>query len=458
MNNSRLISKIIFVYLLSFIPVLLNAQLGSDLIHHWSLDETGTTFVDNLGGLDASCVSPACPSSITTGQVSNALDFDGSDDRLVTASNSLPDPANGITVMAWINPDVVSGTYDKGILYKEGQFLFEIESTTGYIDWTINVQAGTSWDYELQPTGSITLGEWVHFAGTYDGSSLKVYQNGSFIEQLTGGGTLVNPNLPYYIGYSFLNLSEGEVRFFDGGIDEVAIWNRALTDGEIMAAYTRGVNEIPLPVQLSLFTATLTNKGVKLFWTTESEVNNLGFEVWRAYEENGQYEPVSSYMNNPELIGHGSTTIRHEYSYVDDFIVNGHSYWYKLFDVDYNGNRTEHGPISITVNLGGLVSVSPDIPNEFKLYQNFPNPFNPSTTLQFDIPYSRNGPVEGRLTIYNSIGQVVKVLYTGKMNPGKFPIQWDGTTEQNNDAPAGIYFARLVAGNFAQTMKMTLMK
>lgn len=455
MNNSKLISKIIAFCLAFFIPALLGAQIPAGRIHHWSLNESGTTFVDDMGGLNASCVSASCPSSVT-GRVSNALDFDGQHDSLFTNANQIPNPRKGITVMAWINPDSVTGSYDKGIVYKESVFFFEVESTTGYIDWT--VRAGTpTVQYELQATGSITPGEWVHFAGTYDGSTLKVYQNGIYVEELAAnpGGIINNYIRPYIIGYSFLNISEGKRRYFDGRIDEVAIYNRALSDAEIMRAYTMGVEEIPMPVQPSPLTATLTYEGVKLFWTSKNQVNSLGFELRRADEENGPYEAVASYIENPEL---SSTTLRHEYGYLDNDVVNGQTYWYKLYDVDDNGNRTEHGLVSITVNLDGLMSISGNIPDEFKLYQNYPNPFNPGTTLEFDVPYLRNVPVEGRLTIYNSLGQVVKVLYAGKLNPGKFSKQWDGRTEQNNAAPAGIYFARLIAGNSGQTIKMTLVK
>ncbi len=197
---------------------------------------------------------------------------------------------------------------------------------------------------------------------------------------------------------------------------------------------------------------------MRLFWTTETEINNLGFEIWRSTEENGPYNLLSSYEGNPELEGHGNTSIQHEYTYMDHRVVDGQTYWYKLYDVDYNGIRTEHGPISVTVSAGDLTSISPDIPQNYYLYQNFPNPFNPGTTLQFDIPYLQDGVADGRLVVYDALGQEVKNLYAGKISPGRFQVQWDGTTKQNMNAPSGIYFARLIIGNFVQTIKMMLIR
>ena len=97
------------------------------------------------------------------------------------------------------------------------------------------------------------------------------------------------------------------------------------------------------------------------------------------------------------------------------------------------------------------------IPTEFSLFQNFPNPFNPSTTISFEIPQVHaNSDVN--LSIYNLLGQKVRVLVTANMSAGIHAIQWDGKNDIGRNVPSGLYFYRLTAGNFAETNKMLLLK
>ena len=95
------------------------------------------------------------------------------------------------------------------------------------------------------------------------------------------------------------------------------------------------------------------------------------------------------------------------------------------------------------------VSDNRNIPNVFSLSQNYPNPFNPSTTIEFSLP--KRAFVN--LTIYNTLGQVVKTLVSSEMESGTHRIIWKA-----NNIPSGIYFYRLNAGNFVETKKMILMK
>ena len=152
----------------------------------------------------------------------------------------------------------------------------------------------------------------------------------------------------------------------------------------------------------------------------------MGFEVWRSLEEADEYTMLSSYHHNEELRGQGNSNTRHEYLYRDELVVGGQTYWYKLVDVALNGERGEHGPINISVLMGDdrLTSVSANIPMEYKLHQNYPNPFNPSTRIRFDIPRVQAGRMEASLVIYNSLGQVVRWLYSGEIGAGSFELEF----------------------------------
>lgn len=94
------------------------------------------------------------------------------------------------------------------------------------------------------------------------------------------------------------------------------------------------------------------------------------------------------------------------------------------------------------------------LPLEYSLAQNSPNPFNPSTKIQFELP--KAGHI--RLSIYNVLGQVVRTLYDDKLPAGKHSVIFDGRDDNGSTIASGIYFYRLETGNFTQSKKMILLK
>jgi len=89
------------------------------------------------------------------------------------------------------------------------------------------------------------------------------------------------------------------------------------------------------------------------------------------------------------------------------------------------------------------------IPATFSLSQNYPNPFNPTTVIHYTVP--KTSLVN--LSVFNLLGQEVKTLVNEEKSPGEYEVRFDGS-----NLPSGIYFYRLVAGDFVKTMKMLLMK
>ncbi len=205
-----------------------------------------------------------------------------------------------------------------------------------------------------------------------------------------------------------------------------------------------------LPVELNVLEALVQDAQVVVQWSTQSEVNNLGFEVYRSTEENGLFDLISSYENNSDLEGSGNSNTLREYSYVDAQAAGGTTYWYQIADVDFDGIRTFHGPVSVD---------APELlPDVFSLHQNYPNPFNPSTTVRYDVPSNLDGRSRVSLVIYNSLGMKVKTLYNGYKAPGFHTEVWDGTNDNGVRTASGIYFLRMVADRFVSTKKMILLK
>jgi hypothetical protein len=96
-----------------------------------------------------------------------------------------------------------------------------------------------------------------------------------------------------------------------------------------------------------------------------------------------------------------------------------------------------------------------ELPTEFRLLQNTPNPFNPATTIAFETPPCR-GSVE--IAIYDVTGRRVVTLHDGPTSPGSHAVVWDGRDERGNMVASGTYFARMSAPDHTSTLKLTLLK
>jgi len=95
-----------------------------------------------------------------------------------------------------------------------------------------------------------------------------------------------------------------------------------------------------------------------------------------------------------------------------------------------------------------------DIPHKFKLYQNFPNPFNPTTTIEYSL--SENSNVN--LLVYDLKGNVINKLHFNNQDVGCYSVTWDGSNTSGNKVSTGIYFYRMIVGHYMKTKKMFLMK
>ena len=93
-------------------------------------------------------------------------------------------------------------------------------------------------------------------------------------------------------------------------------------------------------------------------------------------------------------------------------------------------------------------------PKEFSLRQNYPNPFNPTTVIEYALPKAS----EVKIQIYNILGQKVRILVEEHQEPGYKTIHWDGKDDHGNEVGSGVYFCRIVAGDFVKCKKMALLK
>ncbi len=201
--------------------------------------------------------------------------------------------------------------------------------------------------------------------------------------------------------------------------------------------------ESELPVTLSSFNAVYASAGfVSLSWTTQSESNNLGWNVYRSLSENiGQ----ANQMNNVLIPGYGTTSEPTDYIFTDENEVeNNTSYWYWIESTSYSGETEIFGPVTLTIQIED--NQAPDLPTESVLQGNYPNPFNPNTMISFSIQDGENGS----LTIYNTRGQL---LETHEYEAGDHQLNWDAAKYGS-----GIYFYKLETQNYTKIKKMIMVK
>ena len=101
-----------------------------------------------------------------------------------------------------------------------------------------------------------------------------------------------------------------------------------------------------------------------------------------------------------------------------------------------------------------MLSNDASLPQEYSIFQNYPNPFNPQTTFTYDLP--KSSPVI--LEIYNLIGHRVRTLVNSWVNAGHHSVVWDGRDDSGRQVAGGIYFYRIQAGEFKQTMRLLVLK
>lgn len=203
---------------------------------------------------------------------------------------------------------------------------------------------------------------------------------------------------------------------------------------------TTEVNNNPLPITLVDFNATYEEgNGVRLDWETVSELNNKGFILKRSIGNPDNFVTIATYDSHDELIGKGTTNQASIYKTWDEEanLKPGEVHYYQLSQEDFDGTITTFKIKA--VNIGG----------EVVLFQNYPNPSQNQTTLSF----STHKEGQATLAIYNTLGQLVEVVYDGQIGLGTHEFEQDLDTFKS-----GTYLIRLFFEDKVMTKKMVVVK
>ena len=208
--------------------------------------------------------------------------------------------------------------------------------------------------------------------------------------------------------------------------------------------YISTTSDYSLPVELSSFKGKLNGGTTNLLWITGSECDNRGFILERKENDNN-WVTIASYLNSYSLVGAGNTSEQTEYTFTDFEIKSGNTYSYRLTDVSEDGKKTVHQDNIVEVEYMDQLSNA----ETFTISNVYPNPFNPSTTIEFSIPEKQNVKVN----IFDMQGKMVSELYNGMKNSGSHKIGWNAS-----DYPSGVYFVHLTNGQKLSIQKCIFLK
>ena len=209
-------------------------------------------------------------------------------------------------------------------------------------------------------------------------------------------------------------------------------------DSVLFALGSTSNTDNPLPVALLSYTGESTFEGAVLQWQTASEVDNLGFAIWKDGVE------LASFSDTPSLRGRGTTSEETRYRFVDSKVKVGEVHQYQLRQTDLNGTVHDLGTVTLTITTAVA-------PREYSLSQNYPNPFNPTTVITYSLKESG----EVRLELFDVLGRKVATLVNARQEAGSYTYSFNAA---RYGLSTGMYFYRLQSGGFVAAKKMLLVK
>ena len=364
-------------------------DVTTGLVGHWKFDETsGTTAIDSSGngydgamsnGLDAANDS-------TIGAINTALKFYGTrtgtdyDIDLGTGAGFDMSPSNAFTISAWAYPEGGDG----GIIFSRGDpnggasndsyFLarYQVDPTR----WQAGISDGSTYSFATAGVGTVDVGEWQHMVVTWNGTDLILYKNTTAIQTTNSPSfVLFDSTVATFEATSIGNAGRGEDEAFLGNLDDVRLYNRALSISEIENLYKMGApvgQTTALPQGCSnigdvcddgtVYAGISPDGSVAMFTTLQDGIQNLS---WNDANNTGQVTTSATdwdagFSNTVSIVttdadsGAGGHQIHGASQYCYDLVSAGADDWYLPAINELNVLYTNRE------NIGGFITDSGD--------------------------------------------------------------------------------------------------
>ena len=317
-------------------PASMAAATG--LVAAYGFDEgTGTTVTDASGSGNTGTITNATWAA--TGKFGKALQFNGTS-ALVTIPNAASlQLSSGMTLEAWVNPSAVTAKW-RDVIYKGNDNYYLEATSTNASKPDAGMIAGGSYA-DAVGTAKLTANTWSYLTETYDGSTLRLYVNGTQVASVAHTGTIASSTNSLQIGGDTLYS-----QYFAGLIDEVRIYNVALSAAQIQSDMTTPIGssqDTTPPTQPGTLTANAASASeVDLSWGASTD--NVGVTGYRI--ERCQGTGCTSFAQIATTTGTGTT-------YKDTSVSAPNSYSYRVRATDAAGNLSTYSNVATAATTIG---------------------------------------------------------------------------------------------------------
>lgn len=384
------------------------SSMFTDIVSYYELDGDA---IDASGNGNDGLINGNI--TFTDGISGLCAEFD-EDGEYIVASSVFTTAPEAFAVSWWILPYSTSN-WNQQVRSSVGWDGFNFHSTNEGTIYT-----GTNTGTRFTPSScseGVLIDEWQFFTFSFDNGNASLFRNGKLIAH--------RDNMTMPVAWNGFQIGIDNANTIDGLVDEVRVWERFVGEAEVQYLFT---------------------ENYPIWGTIEGTVTYAinGNPVEGAVISAGMFETTT------DVNGFYSIDVAACTYYLVECAVND-------YDVECVENVVIGEDEIVVIDFEYGFTGTNDhniIPNITRLHDNYPNPFNPVTTISFDLDHTE----DTQLLIYNVRGQKVKQLVNKTLESGCYSYVWNGEDDNNRPVASGVYFVRLKSGKQEISRKCLLMK